>query len=1192
MKKNLKWWCLSPAIRKTLLAMKLSLLLMLVCTLQLSASVSLGQQVSVQSGESSLGSILEDLNHQTGTIFMYNKEDVDDDVNVELNMNSASLEEVLDEICEQTSFKYEIIDEFVVITKKAPVVEQPIQQEKNEIKGKVTDEEGEPLAGATIWEKGTRQGTVSNFDGDYTIKASKGSILVFSFIGLQTKEITVEDQYVINVTMEKGITSLGEVQVISTGYQKVAKERATGSFSVLKSEDLEKVPVSNIINKLEGRVAGLQVDILSSDNTFVYDNLFGDSEAKTSYNFKIRGQSTYRANNMPLIVVDGVSTELDIKSLNPKDIESITFLKDAASASIYGARAANGVIVVETKKGGRGKASVNYSQTHTFSSRPSLSDLPLMNSEQVLNLEQELINKGIVTDPAAASGLYNSTPISQGMEIMFQEQRGNITQAEKEAGLGILRERNNYGQIEKYLLQAAMASTYDFSISGGKDDYTYFTSASYSTEETQSKGDEGNRLTLTANQNFKLFNYAKVTTSLRGAFFNYEKNSLGLAPLTSSLTSFLPYNQVVDKNGNPVNYYRSFYSADVQELETAGYLPWTYSYIDELNNADNSVNEQNYSANISVTLPIVKGLDVKGTYFIERSYVNNENFYNESTYYTRDAINYATYLDPTTASLSAAIPEGGILQNNKYIKSSYTARGQLNYNNVIKEKHTVDAIAGIELRQTKNVQENRKLFGYNEDTQTSVDLPSTAYTTVYGYSGTLSYGNGYSSQRRRFLSYYSNVAYTYNNKYTVSGSIRLDDYNNFGVDKKYRRTPLWSSGAKWNIGKENFMKEVSFVDNLNFRVSYGFNGNISLTTYPFTNISLVSSDSFSYDPYAFVSAAANPSLRWEKTGILNFGLDFSLFRSRLNGSIEYYTKDSKDLIQDFSVSEFYGLPNNSLIRNTATLKGKGVDLNLHGKIIDHKDFGIDAMFIMSYNTNEVTDSRYTSYSSYLNGTGSTPPIKGYSLNSVFAFRNAGLDETGSTLIYDKDENIVDANATINDIEDMKYMGSSTPKYYGSFNTTFRYKKLSLYLLATYKLGYVQFKPSFENYISRYGTFSQYDLHTDIVKRWQNPGDEANTIVPGVQGMYGYSYNRYRYSDKNVINGDHIRLREISLSYDFSGFLENTFIRSASLSFTARNLGIIWRANDENIDPDFPSYLGATIKLPPTAMYSIGVNVNF
>ena len=241
----------------------------------------------------------------------------------------------------------------------------------------------------------------------------------------------------------------------------------------------------------------------------------------------------------------------------------------------------------------------------------------------------------------------------------------------------------------------------------------------------------------------------------------------------------------------------------------------------------------------------------------------------------------------------------------------------------------------------------------------------------------------------------------------------------------------------------------------------------------------------------------------------------------------------------------------------------------------------------------MTDSRYENYSTFLNGTASAPPIVDYPLNSIFAFRSAGLDENGSTIVYDRNGDIVDAFTPLTEIEDMQYMGTQTPKYYGSFATTFTYKKLSLYALATYKLDYVLFNPSFGNYVSRYGSFEAYDLNSDIADRWRAPGDEVNTNVPGAQGLGGYSLGRYLYSTDRVIDGDHIRLREISLSYDFSDLVANSFLRNASLSLTARNLGLIWRANDDDIDPDFLPYTsGSLIRIPPTAMYSVGVNLNF
>lgn len=1183
----------SITIDKLQTLMKKSLIL---CILFLNISIyAFSQKVNLNVKNQTLAQVLHDITKQTGVDFFYSDQVINAEEKVTVTANNTNILEVVNKII-GAKYKAKFAkDKMIVIV---PVKETNLysvfgyNQNEIEINGIVTDSNKMPLMGVTIWVKGTRKGTTTNEFGNYIVTATKGDTLVYNYLGFKQKEIVVTNKPVINVTMQEDFSELDAVTIVSTGYQKISKERATGSYSVLNSEDLAKVPTNNVINRLEGQVAGLQVELYDSDNTFVYGNLSGSVEGNTSYNFRIRGQSTYEAEDMPLIIVDGVPTELDIRTLNPDDIENITFLKDAASASIYGARAANGVIVIDTKKGKEGKVRVSFSQNSTFSTKPSLSSLPLMNSSQVLNLEEELIAKGLVTDPAAVTSLWNSYPMSQGMDIMYQFQRGDITESEKNAKLDVLRSRNNYNQITDYLMQPSSSTNYNLSLSGGQNDYSYFTSASYSKEETQSKGTTGKRLTITLNQDFKLFNLIDFNTSLKGSFFDYKQNGLGLSPLAASRTSFLPYDQIVDDNGNSVGYYRNFYSADTKVFEDAGYLPWQYNYMEELENADNSTKNQNYSANIQMTIPLFKGLDAIGTYFTERGYVYNDIYNNENTYQTRNRINSATYLDPVSGSLTRGIPLGGIFNKNKYVTESYTTRGQLRYGNSFNVKHRVDAIAGIELRQTREIMESGTLFGYNPVTQTSTDLPATDYINIYGSNSQITYGNEYKNQRKRFLSYYGNASYAFDNKYVVSGSIRLDDYNNFGLDKKYRRTPLWSTGVKWNMKREAFLSQVDFVNSLSLRGSFGYNGNISLTTYPFTNISLVNSDYFTGDPYASISAAANPGLRWEKTGVLNFGLDFGLF-NKLNGTVEYYTKNSKDLLQDFPVSQFLGLPNNTLTRNTSTLKTNGVDVTLNGTILQTKDFNWNSTLVMSYTTNEVTDSRFINYSLYLNGTGSTPPVVGYGLNSMFAFRSADLDQLGAVQVYDKDGDLVNSFTPLTDIEDMQYMGTRTPQYYGSLNTTFKYKKWSLFALATYKLDYVLFKPSFSNYVSRWGTFNQYDLSAEIDNRWRVAGDEANTRVPGVLGTSGYGLSRYMFGTDKVIDGDHIRLREISLSYDLSNVTKNTFINNASLSFTARNLGLIWAKNKEGIDPDFLPYTaGNQIKLPPTAMYSIGINVNF
>lgn len=1158
------------------------------------AAFAYSQKVSINAKNQSVASVLKTITRKTNVEFFYSDDLFDAQRRVNVEVNNAEVINVIKELIGD-NYKAEFVNNKLIVisqNNKPKTGTASIMEEKVKIKGVVTNSKKEFLIGATIWVKGTKDGAITNFDGSYEIMAKKGDVLVFEYMGYKKLEVTVGDSFIINPIMLEDISKLDEVKIVSTGYQNIEKERSTGSFAVITAKDLEKVPVNNVLHRLEGQVAGLQLDIQDSDNTFVYQNKFGSNQGKGSYNVAIRGKSTISpsSNAMPLIVLDGTPTELDIRTINPDDIEKITFLKDAAAASIYGARAANGVMVINTKKGKQGQTRINFSQNYGFSNKPSLSKLPLMNSAQVLNLEQEFVDKNLVTDPKSVTYMLTS-PVSQGMDLMFQYKRGDITQAQRDAGLNVLRGRNTYDQAEKYFFQASTSQNYDLSFSGAENDYSYFMSGSYSKEETQAKGTNGQRLTLLSNQDFKLFNYVRMTTNLRGSIFKYQNNGLGLSPLGSSATTLLPYDQIVGDNGNSVDYYRRYYAGQTIPLEQAGYLPWTYNYIDELNNNDYTINEQNFGATVSATFPLLKGLDAVGTYSVETSTSSNDNMFNENTYYARDAINSATSIN-SSGDLVYGIPLGGIYQSNRFGKSSSTMRGQLNYDGIIGENHLINAMAGIEARETGETQDSRTLYGYNSKTQTSVDIPSTQYVDVNGYNYTLSNGNVHKDFKRRFLSYYANAGYTFKNRYTLTGSARLDDYNNFGVDKKLRRTPLWSTGAKWNIKDESFLKDVDLVNSLALRASYGYNGNINLEVFPFTNISLSDLDTFSQLPYAFITQPANPNLRWEKTAILNFGVDFSILNSRLSGSVEYYKKDSKDLIVDFPVSPFYGVSNNTLVQNAATLAGHGIDLSLNGTILKMKDFTWNSSFVLSFNKTNVTDSRFQNFSQYLNGTGLTPPVEGYPLNSVFAFRSAGLDATGRTQVYDKDGNIVNSFTSLKDIADMKYMGTNIPSYYGSLSQTFNYKKFTLYILATYKFDYVLFKPTFGGYVNRQGRFNQYDLNTDIDQRWRNPGDEAITSVPGIQGSTGLSYVRYAYGEDQIMQGDHIRFRELSLKYDLTSLINRGFVRGASVNFTARNLGFFWRKNKDGLDPDFLPYTGINMKLPAIAIYSIGFNVNF
>lgn len=1082
------------------------------------------------------------------------------------------------------------------------------------IRGLVIDEKGSALPFVSIWVKGTRRGVQTGERGDFIVPdVLPTDSLVFTSVGFKPEILGVNNQS--NVTLQMYTTNKGtldEVTVVSTGLQQLPKERATGAFATISGKELAKVPSPNVIQRLEGQIAGVKISISSGDRSFVYSSgnqiaINGGTRTvgKNDYNMAVRGTGTLQGESFPLVVVDGAISDLDMSAFNPDDIENVTFLKDAAAASVWGIRAANGVIVINTKKGKNNQSpAINFSMNASIAGKPDLGYLKMMNSAQEVGYEKELVDRGFINQYNLDGSSYYGAAYypNAGAVLALKLKSGAISQDAYNKSVDSLSAIDNTGQVLDYLLQPASMQQYNLSVSGGNYNSSYYYSASYSRELPNAKKTIGERLTLTLNNNWKLFKIATLSTSFRGAFFKYTNNGMGVNSLYPSrgASVLLPYMQLADANGKGISYDRL--NPDfTNKLSPGAFVNWQYNYLDELNNNDDTQKDNNYSFNANLNVPIYKGLSASVQYSNERTFSNHRVFYNPQTFYYRNMVN--NYTDPSaTKGNGLGITSGGILSGVNTNVNNYAVRGQLAYDKTIRQLHQLNVIAGSEIRQTQTGQGTSTLYGYN--TQTGISIPvsylSYAYPSIAGYSSSIGGSPNQQDKTRRFLSYFSNAAYTYNGKYSLSGSLRYDDYNNFGLDVKYRATPLWSGGAKWAISKESFMSKVTWVDNLSLRATYGVNGNISTTTYPFTAIGLGGTDLATSQPYAFVSSLANPELKWEKTYVTNIGLDFSLFNNRLGGAIDGYFKNGKDLLYSFPINSAYAgsIGSGYLTRNTATMTGKGFDASLNGVVLNNKNWNWNMGLTFSYNVNKITDGRFdtttitpTYISYYPQSMGN---VSGYSSDKLLVYRNAGLNEQGQTMVYNTKGDKVGVTSPLA-FADLKYAGHTTPPYFGGFTNNIRYKQFSMYILMTYQFGGIFLKPSINNYITSYYNLN-YSVSGDVDKRWRQKGDEANTNVPGLNGTAAqvtYSLARYQYSDINVLSSDYIRLREISLSYEVPAtYMHSLFAKGASLGVAVRNLGLIWKANKDGYDPDFTSYPNGGYSLPAAKSFDFSLKLNF
>ncbi|SKA36269.1 TonB-linked outer membrane protein, SusC/RagA family [Chitinophaga eiseniae] len=1137
---------------------------------------------------------LKEITRLYGTSFVY-ENNLLDKVTTTVDTGAfrgKTVEAVLKEVLYQRGYLFLYVNDntYTIIRdvrrKAAPVpVAGPVADADNDgaaadpllVRGRVTNENGNPLPGVTIKPASGRAGAFTDANGSYIVRLSKpGEMVVFTFIGYRMQAAAGKPR--LNVVLQSDNIQLKQVEV-STGYQTIAKERATGSFSQIQEKDMERKITTNVVDKMEGMVSGL----------LVTNNPPG-TDGRPSKNpvFSIRGRNTFKAQQDPLIVIDGFPYEGELSMINPEDIARITFLKDAAAASIWGVRAANGVVVIETQKGKQQRRQITFSTNFTVGGRPDLGYRPVASSADYLDFESEAVRKNLIPDPNGRT----LPAVSAGADIFYRYKRGEITEAQRDALVAQLAGYDYKSQYQQYLLQRQQIQQYNLSMSGGSDFAQYFVSGSISDELPVAKGNRNTRVTINSTNSFRLHKNLDANLGIMAVMNTAKNNGPGLSPLEPGINTLLPYDRIVDDNGKAIQYARAFNGRALDSLQRLGYLPWRYDYLAELANADNTSRNNLYRINAGFNYRIIPGLSATLSGLYERSFQRTRNYYSPDTYIARNTVNNATStVAGNPASLVYGLPRGGILNIANAEMEHYDVRGQLNLNRQFGKRHRIDAVAGSEIRQVWTSSASSRLYGYDDQTLASMPVNYDTYykTAVSGNQIKPSIPNSLGDMRDRFMSWYTNANYTYNNRYVFSGSARLDDSNLFGANDKYRATPLWSLGGMWKLGEEDFM-QLAFLNRLNLRVTYGVNGNVDKTTSPFL-IAAVSSYPGYYNgqPYATISNPANPLLRWEKTKTFNVGADLSFWNSRLDVTLDVYRKYCYDLLGPAEFNATYGFT--TLTVNTAELRNNGVDLNVTAAVIQRKNFSWKANMNFGYNENKVVSSNLqrenvTYYSN--SGTGSNP-VKGKPIEGIYSYRYGGLDSIGRPIVLSGDGKRNLANADISaDLSTLTYSGTTVPRFFGGLTNIVRYKQLELSFLITYKMGYVFRRPT----VDYFSYFTQKSIHSDVAERWRKPGDEARTDVPVVPATgVNYTNTWYPKSDRLIESGAHIRLREVALTYDLpSQVLRPLHMQRLSLMAYGRNLAL-WTKNKAGIDPDYIP--GAYYSLlPPARSFAIGLKTTF
>ena len=1125
------------------------------------------------------------LEKETGYNFVYNKS-LFKDKNLKVNgtFKAKDINDLLaDVIGGELGLDYRVVGNTVTLRK---FVEG--QKVFFTIVGKVVDENGDALPGATVQLKGSNTATATDIDGNFAITANAvNPTLVVSYIGMSSKSVHVNalKNKALKIELQPNPVLMDEIVV--TGYQNLKRENATGAYQVISSEDFEKRYTGDIIDNLEGKIPGL---VVSS----------GDSE-NPEERITIRGTSTFEASTAPLIVVDGLPIEGGLASVNPYDIGSITVLKDAAASAIYGARASNGVIVVTTKRAKGNKYTVDFNADVTVSEQQSYKNMNWASAEEMLQLEKWNFESILKNDPSILTAHYDMLStgqikqISPAQRLLLRNWHGDISDAELNSQFDAMA-RNDYQQEWRDLAQKnAVRQQYNVALrSHGNymDNNVVF---------NYSKADNGVVNTDNSTLSFKYDGILRAANWVDFTFGAQVLNTTNKSDILGAYggqTSYLPYQTMYNPDGTLARMEANIIPTEVAFSDpTLELKDPTYNLAEDLGMNRRKYNYTNIRTHIQalVRLPL-QGWTAQAMFQYEDISSRTENNYAKDSYHMRNMFDLYTRQTETTVNVWGPmgitqekrkttyhdVPDGDLRTTDNVRGKYYTFRAQTRYARTF-GKHDIDVVAGLEYRQTHNLTDNAILFGYDDRTQTNsnsnIDWSYFNRPSTGALGGTYQpYGapNTFTTTDvlHRYWSYYFTGNYVFDSRYSVSGSYRVDKTDLFGVDPKFRGRPLWSVGASWNAHNEKFLQDIDWLSALKLRGSYGLTGNINQNVSSYLTARVVNNQ-LTGEKYANMLTPPNDQLRWEKTATWNLGLDFGFLNYRIFGSLDYYYKKSSDLLTMTDIDPTVGIPiinsgRSMLTINSGEMKNHGVELQLNGVILPavrRQDLGISLGFNIALNKNKIThvSHKINTGEEYMRwGT----LHQGYEFNSLFSFRYAGVVERDGAKFfswYDKNGEVhtESPNSSVFTPEDAVYSGTIVPKVSGSITPTITWNGFSLSAMMNFYTGHVMRVDGW----AWNGGGSEYGytgvVNRELLRYWQGEDVPANGFDAKNWNYFGSGARR----DTGIAPADYMKFRNLVLGYSFDKkLIKRIGLSDLRLRFQVNNLAT-WARNKYGIDPE-------------------------
>lgn len=1163
----------------------------------LSSLLSQAQQTfDVSYHQQTLEQVIKDLRRQSGYQFVYKKETLQNAPLITCSYKNATLQQLLDRIFyEEAELDYEIASGTVILkpgNKNRPYF-------KRIVSGIVTDQEDEPLAGVTVMLRDTKTGVTTDLEGMFSLTVEGQSpILDLSYVGMKPKMVRLSSRSskTLYIRMEADTKLLNEVLV--TGYQNIKRENATGSYQLISASKLDQRYTGDVATSLEGKVPGL----------VSYNNGSSEDGKPT---IVIRGSGSFNASTTPLVVVDGLPVEGGLGTVNPYNIENVTVLKDAAAASIYGARASNGVIVITTKRAKSDKLDVSFSADLTISEKNNYDDMHWANAAELIELERHNFNF-VKNNPSKSAyknlqSYYKTRPyaLSPIVRLLMAKENGDITASALDDQLAAYTRNDYRKEWQDVWERQQVVQQYNLALRNRGKYVNSSVVLNYKGDNLGINKEHDHTLTFSYRGDMNL---TKWLTMEFGINVINDRSRRHLSSEWNNINSFAPYMSMYNTDGSLADMEAGAYLGEKSLANAAlGLKSEAFNLNDEVGRNFTEARETNIRSFVHATSTLMEGWTASALFQYEDVYSKSDDYTEADSYDMRHLYNTYTATDGTHY-----IPDGGLLRTGTTEGAYYTFRTQTDFSREFAGKHQVEALLGFEYRESQFRSNTSLLLGYDEQSQTN-NMGTSSLSGLKALDGTLSglgadypmygapSGEDFTSSNilHRFYSVYFTGGYTYDSRYSATCSYRVDKTDLFGADPKFRGRPLWSVGAGWNMHNEAFMKDFSWLEALKLRASYGLTGNIAQNFSSFLTAS-VGINEVNGVRVASLDTPPNDQLRWEKTASLNLGVDFALWDGRLTGAFDYYRKQGSDLLTTTDLDPTTGW--NQLTINNGEMLNTGVELQLNGEILkanSRDDVGISIDFGIAYNKNEVTSVSHEAatgaealYSYTLH--------KGYPVHSLFSYRFAGMKEISGIQYY----GWLDASGTphysdINTEEfttaDVVYSGSLDPKVSASLTPSVTWKGFELSAMLAYYGGHMM-RARIEDWTnegSAYG-YSVVNEIEAIPSSYLNYWNDATSDQHPANGYAGSTnvVGSYQYLDASVEPADFLKLRSLVLGYHFPKTIcRKLHAESLRLRLQLNNL-LTWTRNGMGVDPEACNPISGTTMLKAPRSYTMSLNINF